>query len=814
MIYFNKGNIRLVIVALILLVQNFVFCQFGITQVNYSQNLDSLVNFDSLNQAKPLLLKNPVGKEFWLCFQRNYKETGNTSSDKLYLELFITGDYDARVKIEIPGIFWKFDTLVPGQTIVNVKLPVKAELRTSETNERLSVHIVSDNPISVYALNRRYQTTDTYLGLPIEVLGYQYRAMCFSESQGLVSQIAIVATENNTRVSVVPSVNTDVHPAKIEFEIILNKGDVYQIFAKISPFSNCDLTGTLIKANKKIAVFSGHQCSYVPQRIIACNHLVEQMPPIPSWGRHFYLGNFHSRNRYTYRVLAHKDDTKVFENNKLIATLKAGEYFEKIDNRNLQITASQPILVAQYSHGFADGDSIGDPMMILISPTQQFLRTYRFATPVNGSWNHFINVVVPTESIGTLRLDGKPLSSFDFHKIGISRYSIGQIKVPFGSHTITGDVPFGMYSYGFGYKGSTSDDAYDAYGTMGGQSFIEYDIEKDTLAPMFDVVRAGDSVGIIIRDDRIYDSGLREVRVVSGFGIEYEIEKIVTGMPQASVKVMPRMKDISSNLVIEAIDVALNKSVYTVCYNYLKDLGEFNFSIMEGGDESCKVDPGLQIGVFGSFSANMNYPNFSESGDVRANGKFGQAFNFGGIGGFIVGRNLEADQIISARLSIVNNPAELTAPDSLISKVRDLETGELKPFQEQVSINLHSWYMNLTMMYEYYLKSRIYFVGGLTLNLAMSKSADIGRKILIPEDFSYGDGRKEKLEESELKSLTSFNLGLVAGVGFNYNVDYNLSIYSEVLYNHYFSDLVNDAEWRLYQFNLNLGFRYRFFIFD
>ncbi len=814
MINTSKKYNHFLILVIFLLLKNLTFAQIGITQQLLTQNLEPSNEFDSLNSPKQILLKNPVGKEFWLCFQRNYKETGNTSSDKLYLELFITGDYDAKVHIEIPGIFFDLDTLVPAKAIINVKIPPKAEIKTTETNERLSVHVSSDNPISVYGLNRRYQTTDTYLGLPVEVLGYQYRAMCFSESQGLVSQIAIIATEDNTKISVVPSVDTYRHPANIEFEVTLNKGDVYQVFAKVSHFSSCDLTGTLIKANKKIAVFSGHQCSYVPSNIIACNHLVEQMPPIPSWGRHFYLGNFHSRKRYSYRVLAHKNDTKIFEDNKLIKTLNAGEYFDRINNRNIQLTASNPVLVAQYSHGFADGDSIGDPMMILISPTQQFLRTYRFATPVNGSWNHFINVVVPTESINTLRLDGKSLSSFDFKQVGISRYSIGQIKIPFGTHTITGAVPFGMYSYGFGYKGTIHDDAYDAYGTMGGQSFIEYEIEKDTLNPIFDIVSTGDTVQIIVRDDRIYDSGLREVRIVNNFGIDASIEKIITGMPQAAIKVEPKMKDIQSKLIIEAIDVALNKSIYTVCYHYVKELGEFNFSITEGSEETCKVDPGLQLGLFGNFSANMNYPDFSESGNIKANGKFGNSFNFGGVGGIIASRNLEADQIVSARLSFITNPANLSAPDSVISKVRDLETGQLKPFQEEISINLKSLYMNLTFAYEYYLKNRIYFLGGLAFNLTISKSADIGRKILIPEDYSYSDGSKQKLIGDEFNSLTSFNLALVGGIGFNYNINYNLSLFTEILYNHYLSDLVNDAEWRLYQFNLNLGFKYRFFFFN
>jgi hypothetical protein len=768
---------------------------------------------DTTSKDKQKLLKNPVGQEFWLCFQRNYKETGNSASDKLYLELFITGDFDAKVKIEIPGIKFKMDTLVPGETVVNVKIPSTAQVLASENNEQLAVHIKSSSPISVYGLNRRFQTTDTYLGLPTEVLGYEYRAMCFDESEGLVSQIAIVATENNTDVSIVPSVNTLKYPKGIEYSVKLQKGDVYQIIPKFEPFSTCDLTGTMIKSKKKIAVFSGHQCSYVPDNVVACNHLVEQMPPLPSWGRHFYLGNFHSRNRYTYRVLAHQNDTKVFENNKLIKTLKAGEYFTKIDKRNLQLTATRPVLVAQYSHGFSDGDSIGDPMMILVSPTQQFLKTYRFATPVNGSWNHFVNLVAPTSSINSLRLNGKMISSSDFKQIGISRYSIGHLKVPFGTHTLTGGDPFGMYSYGFGFKGALKDDAYDAYGTMGGQSFLEYEIEQDSLPPMADLDMSKDTVELIFRDDRVDDSGLREVRVVENYGIEVQIENISPGMPQTAVKLDAIMPEIAGKVIIEAIDVALNKSTYTICYYFDVYSEKFVYTVTEGTDETCEVDPGIQLGGFGNMTANMNFTNFSRTKGVIANGKFSEGFAFGGYTGILIGRHLRPDMIVSARIGLENNPVVIKAPDSLISKVRDTQTGELRDFQEETSISLDAMFMNVSFAYEWYLKNRIYFIGGLCFSLAIDKSIEVKRRILIPEDFLYNNKTKEVIDKSvnELESLNTIRYSFFGGVGFNYNITYRLSLFSETKYQLFLGNMISDGDWSHHQLSLHLGFRYRFF---
>jgi len=775
------------------------------------------VTVDSLNQKTLKLLKNPVGNEFWLCFQRNYKETGNLSSDRLILELFITGDWDAKVKIEMPAANFRLDTIVPAQTVVNVKIPSQAQLLTSEVIEKLSVHVSSDNPISVYGLNRRFQTTDTYLGLPVEVLGTEYRAMCYSESKGLVSQVAIVATENNTKISIVPSVNTLRHTKGVEFSIQLNRGEVYQMLSKLETFSDCDLTGTLIKSNKKIAVFSGHQCSYVPKSIIACNHLIEQVPPIPSWGRHFYLGNFKSRLRYTFRVLAHYDSTRVFVNNELVSELKAGQFFERIDNRNIQLTASRPILVAQYAHGMSDGDSVGDPMMILVSPTQQFLKTYRFATPVSGSWNHYINVIVPTTAINTMRLNGRMISSSDFEQIGISRYSLGQIKVPYGTHTISGGDPFGMYSYGFGFKGPVKDDAYDAYGTMGGQSFIEYEIEQDSLPPNADIRYYTDSTKLIIRDDRVDDSGIREVRVIEGFGIETEIDNVFVGMPQSSVKLIPTLPEVPGRLILETIDVALNKSLFTVCYKFDVNTGQFNFFLSDGTNDNCKVDPGIQIGAFGNLAFNINIADFAKSDGLSAGGKFSEGVAFGGYGGLIVGRQIEDNQIVSARILFENNPVTLNAPDSIIEHVRDSVTNDLKTFQQATDLRLKALFLNLGFAYEWYLKEQIYLFAGLNFTLPLSRGIEVKRKILTPPEWTY-EGEKREITDpkapSELSSIPTISMSLFWGVGFAFNFNYRVSAYGEVMFNHYFNNMINDGNWALEQLKFNLGFRYRFYLFQ
>ncbi len=311
------------------------------------------------------------GREFWLVFQRNF----NDEKSKLSLQLFITSNETTQVIIEIEGLGFRREVTVRGGTVMNVVLDTAAQVTDYNRPDKLGVHLLSEKPITVYGLNRRFQSTDTFLGLPVEALGTEYRVVAYEKlSEDFMSQVAVVATEDNTIITMTPTAQTSGgRPRGVPFAITLNRGEVFQIMPA-GGTSRADLTGTYIRATKKIAVFSGHSCAYVPLGEQACNHLVEQVPPLDTWGKQFYLATFATRSRYTMRVVASQPDTRVFSNARLVAKLNAGEYYEDSNVRdNLQIAADKPILVSQYAHGFVR-DSVGDPMMILVSPTQQFLR--------------------------------------------------------------------------------------------------------------------------------------------------------------------------------------------------------------------------------------------------------------------------------------------------------------------------------------------------------------------------------------------------------------------------------------------------------
>ncbi len=753
--------------------------------------------------------KSPKGKEFWLCFTRNYKIESGKKSNILNLELFISGDQDANVEVEITSINFKKELFVNAGTIESIKISSLAEIRSSEIiEEDRAIHITSDTPIQVYGLSTRFQTTDTYLALPVNVLGKDYRVMCYSYGIELMPQFAVVGVEDNTVVTIIPNVETEagVPPGEI-MRVVLNKGDVYQVSAKKDHLSprKCDFTGTQISATKNIAVFSGHQCAYVPENIKACNHLVEQIPPISAWGKHFYVGKFQDRSEYRYRVMADQSNTKIYENSKLVDVLAAGEFIERASKENVLVTSNKQVLVSQYSLGYNNGDSIGDPMMILVSPTQQFLKKYRFATPVNGQWNHYINVVVPTGAIRSLMLDGYPVDSAKFVTFGLSRYSIASLKIPFGTHTISANEPFGLYSYGFGYDLH----GFDAYGTMGGQAFTEYIPIADTLPPVAVVkTKANSGAQLIIRDDREDDTGLNRVNILYEENLSGKIIDFDSGSLQAEITIKNSDAGSSGKMVFEAVDESRNKVVYTLCYSKSERSNQFEYIINEGDNIECS-SPTSYIAVYTKLNFQFHNADFGSQGNLSTDGTFSDAQGIAGGFGFAYGTEINNNFYGSVRLTVENFAGSLLAGDTISTTITNPVSKEEDQLIQSTILDPDIWQISLGFAGEYYIERYMYLLAGINVNMLTGNNFDKSRKIAAPDNIRYQDGSDKITAEFAFDSFKSINIGAFAGLGFKADFDVKYSIFFETFINPNILNLVDEGSWHTIDYGLQLGVRYK-----
>lgn len=750
------------------------------------------------------------GREFWLCFMINYFEEIFRKRG-LDLQLFITGDFDAQVTIEFPKIGYKEVIDLKGGEVTAVKIDKLAQTLTlGEIEPEQAIHITSTMPITVYGLNRRSQTTDTFLGYPVEVLGTEYMIMSYlTFDEKLLSIFAIVATEDNTTVEITPSaITTDMKPPHKPFVITMNKGDVYQCAGRFRyrDKQHSDLTGSIVRANKKIAVFGGHQCANVPSiKISACNHLVEQMPPINSWGKHFYLGKLKMKSQYTYRVLASQDSTSVFCDTSLIAVLMKGQFLQNEATEHIQITANKPVLVAQYSPG-SSIDNVGDPMMLLVSPTQQFLKKYRFATPVNGNWHHLINVFVPTSAINSFRVNGKPVNKDVFEKLGVSRFSTASIRLPYGSHTVECSTPFGLYSYGFGF--GEGEDGFDAYGNIGGQSFVEYIPALDTLPPMAELYKTRNS--LLLSDDRTDDMGMSEITIVEQKNIICQVPNFVKSAPSVFVNFRAKNQNEEGKLILKATDVAKNETYYTICYVFDNTALEYVYVLNSGKDVDCISTSSIQLGLFYNYGYNFYSADFNKSDNFESTTNFHGLMGHSGIIGISAYSNIYKKIGASVKLILQTNKADFNSVDTVKRFVQDSITGNYLPYFESKSIALKHMNLNLDLGVDYRLSEYMYLSGGFSLGFALNKNANCEQSIFFPPGYAYDNGKNNKRVAEELNSISSFNLGIYVGPGFICNIGRGFSVFTDINYYYFPFSQLDDANLFMQQFNIKFGIKYSF----
>jgi len=408
------------------------------------------------------------GTDFWLMFNANFNAPT--------LSLFIAGDTATNGVVSIPGIGFSTNfSVVPG-TVTTVVLPATAEVTQVDTVTSQGIHVIANAEVTVYGLNRLQSTTDAYLGLPTDVLGNEYINLGYRNVNIVnATQLGIVGTQTGTVVTITPTAQAGSRPAGVPFNITLNQGQTYQLRSTAN--SPADLSGTIITSTAPIAVFGGHQCANIPSGFVACDHVVEQLPPINTWGRAFVTMPLATRiGGDTFRVLASTNGTVVTLNGVNVVTLNRGQFHEQIITGPSRITSNNPVLVAQYSNSSSFDGVTSDPFEMLIPPFEQFLANYTVTTPATGFATNFINVVVPNAAIGTVSIDGVIIPSAAYTAIPGTSFSGAQRAVTLGTHNLAGATPFGAFMYGFA--------GFDSYGYPGGQAFGEVArVTTVTLAP-------------------------------------------------------------------------------------------------------------------------------------------------------------------------------------------------------------------------------------------------------------------------------------------------------------------------------------------
>lgn len=347
------------------------------------------------------------------------------------------------------GVTTPYSVSAGGSTSIN--LDASVVLTSNETVESKGIHVTALAPVSVHVISENSSSADGYLALPTVGLGTQYRVMSYASSRYYGSEFAIVATQDNTTVTITPTAAGSSKPAGTAFNVVMNIGQTFQL----QNTAAADMTGTLISADKPVGVFGGHRCADLPNGTGYCDYLVEQLPDTSVWGNTFQTTLFSGRTRYTVRILASLDGTTITSNpaGLVPGTLNAGQYVDLILSSPAEFSANNPVLLAQFINGYEDDAAKkGDPSMVLITPSEMGITRSTFG--VHGLTNTsgpLMNIVTETSALASLILDGSPVDATQFAPVNSgSIYSKATLPVAAGSHVLSGSVPFSAMVYDFG----------------------------------------------------------------------------------------------------------------------------------------------------------------------------------------------------------------------------------------------------------------------------------------------------------------------------------------------------------------------------
>lgn len=421
-------------------------------------------------------VKSTEGKEFWFGFMESrHHQNGH------YLELTITSTFTCHFSVYYGNSTTPYIsnyTLQPNQPYRFQPYWGNLEPIGSEKIEQKAIHIVSDMPMNIFAMNWSPSSADAAVIFPIEAIGNEYYAMCYEPNisegsggapgNGKNSEFVVVASENNTKVTITPSKVTDqLKPANVPFTITLNKGDLYQVQSMNHPnlVGQGDLTGSYIKSDKPVAFYSGCWSTTIPiGATSAWDHLYEQIPPVRSWGRKFVTVPFSGRSFDVFRILASEDKTTVRIGSNAPLLLNKGKFYEfqlKTGQPSL-IESDRPILLAQFMVSNINDKPAnvsswdGDPLMLIVSPVDQTREAVTFVAYDSPNINskYFVNVVTKNDGVSNIFLDNQLIT---FSYLPNTEYVYAQIPITKGNHNLTSNKSGkGFIAYVYGYGGVES----------------------------------------------------------------------------------------------------------------------------------------------------------------------------------------------------------------------------------------------------------------------------------------------------------------------------------------------------------------------
>ena len=379
-----------------------------------------------------------------------------TSDSEVQINISTSENLDSTLKNQI-------DKMINISSSQLVTIPGAMELNNFQTEVK-SIIIESSQDIFVTSNTYRSATSGSTTNIPLNKLSTEY-VVVSTEPTLYTSQLAVAAIADNTWISITFKMRRNV-PLYISgnafynnsvFNITLHRFETYQIAHAT------DLTGTVIESSSPIAAFSGNDCNKL-ESIGACDHLIEQLPPIVSVDK-MYIIPPNSDDRDTLiRITALESSNLTYSIYDVDHTVSLEQYHTfdtKISsNQTCFIRSQKPVLVTIFGLHHVSS-RFGDPSMTIVPGVNQYLNYYKIVVPT-GYTKSYVSIMMKYSSRDFFRINGSQIRTEDIvfeSSLNVNNftYNIRVIKVNEGeltTSTVDGE------RFGLICTGSSIDEAY------------------------------------------------------------------------------------------------------------------------------------------------------------------------------------------------------------------------------------------------------------------------------------------------------------------------------------------------------------------
>jgi len=553
------------------------------------------------------------GKDFYVGYVLpSYNRVANKSVKTFFGAYALVSSYtDNTVHVSYFDSLTGIETVpqsykVTARTAIQILLDTNF-MRMSErgdTIENAACHITADQPINVQYFSTGACSGGSYLCLATPALGKKYVIASYPDNPGDLGLLGmeyapstlevsegfflIVAAFDNTKVTIIPNSTTmgghsgfhngqhTTYPKETPYYVTLKRGQSYLV-KSAGDASDDDISGSIVEANKPIAVLGGHENAAIGgvsgRGLEGRDFMVEQMIPAEFFDTIGYVSvplldsQPADANNYegvgdNYRVNQWdpaRTSVELIDGCVGSDIIMSSERLAQITPERFGVTCPVSFtstngvkfsVMLYDQRNFATSAPYPAPSMMTIIPMSRWKKSFMWYVPVNRFeilQEYYVNVIAPTADFdnGTGGLGGI-LASFNAGLVrpikqvmSVSQqwkiipnapgYSAIRFKLSPGSYYATGPNPFIVYNFGmrafdpnFDLGDFDGDDFFFSYANPTGASLSSGD------KPNFKVVidsQCG-KWNFCVTDNRKIDHGIRSVTLLNDpMAIQYSPAK-------------------------------------------------------------------------------------------------------------------------------------------------------------------------------------------------------------------------------------------------------------------------------------------------